>query len=154
MTDKKRVSKQSQLIRGGEQPEDALWRNVILQAIADATIQLPDYRTVFHEQMEVIRGQARRWVKQQTDDFKAVCELAGLEHQRVYEFAMSRIREANAKELAAAAANLKGSIAAANLKGSMPEVVASFSEPQRDRRTRATQKTEEIGFSQNQDSAS
>jgi hypothetical protein len=146
MTEKKKhASKQSSLVKRGEEPENALWRNVVLQAIADATIQLPDHRSAFNDKMELIRGQARRWVKMQTEDFKRVCELAGLEASRVHAFAMARIREANAKEQARTLANLKGST---------PGVVAEIADGQGDRRPPAPQKTEKIEFSQNQGSAS
>jgi hypothetical protein len=94
--------------------------------------------------MEIIRGDARRWVKQQTDDFKRVCELAGLEHSRVYAFAMARIREANAKEQAHTLANLKGST-----RG----VVAEIADGQGDRRPPAPRESTEIEYLQNRDSA-
>lgn len=146
---KSKEVKGAQLVRRGEEPEDALWRNVILQAISDATMKLPNseatYTTSFHRGMESIREKARQWVEAQSKDFRLVCELAGLEHQRVYAFAMSRIKEAIARDQARTLANLKGST-----RG----VGAENAEGQGDRRTQAPQKTEEIGFSQNQDSAS
>jgi hypothetical protein len=131
--------KQSSLVRRGEGPEDALWRNVILQAITDATLQLPSYQSVFRERMELIRGQARRWVKAQREDFQLVCQLAGLEASRVHTFAMAQIRKAIEEEQERTA-NF--------LKGSMPGVVAEIPEGQRDRRTQAAQKIANIEFSQ------
>jgi hypothetical protein len=77
-------------------------------------------------------------------DFRRVCDLAALEHTRVHAFAMSRIREAMAKEQQRTAEFVKGSL---------PGVVAEISEGVGDRCPSATQKTEKIGFSQNGDSA-
>jgi hypothetical protein len=133
------------LVRRDEQPENALWRNVVAQAIQDATMPLTDHQGQFRDQMEIIRGQARRWVKMQTDDFQRVCELAGLEASRVHTFAMTRIREAIARDQARTLAILKGST---------PGVVAEIADGQGDRRPPAPQKTEKIEFSQNQGSAS
>lgn len=144
MTEKKRASKQSSLVKRGEEPENALWRNVVAQAIEDATMPLAERQGPFRDRMEIIRGQARRWVKMQTDDFHRVCELAGLEASRVHTFAMSRIREAIARDQARAVEYVKGST---------PGVVAEIADGQGDRRPPTTQKTEEIEFSQNQDSA-
>ncbi len=127
-----------------QQGDRSLWNSVIAQAIADATIQLPDHQGVFREQMEIIRGQARRWIKLQTDDFKTVCELAGLEASRVHAFGMTQIHEAIARDLERTA-NF--------LKGSMPGVVANFQHEGGDRPTPTVQKTEEIEFSQNRDLA-
>ena len=53
---KKKAERQSSLVRRGEQPESALWRNVILQGIADATLRLPSYESEHRRQMELIQG--------------------------------------------------------------------------------------------------
>jgi len=146
MKGKKKQKRLAHALRGSEQPEDALWRSVVSQALADATMALPKTtpltvaQSVFKEQMEVIRGQARRWFKMQTEDFYQVCALAGLEASRVHAFAMQRIREAIERDQRATAEFLKGS---------MPGVVANFPDGVGDRRPRATQKNEKIEFSEN-----
>jgi hypothetical protein len=145
MTERKRREvRNPSHVRRGEQPEDAMWRHVIMQAIEDATTPLPNHPGAWRNQLELIRGQARRWIKQQTEDFRRVCDLAGLAHDRVHAFAMSRIREAMAKEQERVAEFLKGS---------NPGVVQDPPESLGDRRPMAPQKTENIGFSQNGDSA-
>jgi hypothetical protein len=141
MKRKSRVIKSSQLVRHGEEPEDSLWRNVVLQAIADATLKLPalSQPASLRRQMESIREQARRWVKAQGEDFKYVCDLAGLEAWRVHAFAMEQIRKAIDKENAR--------IVQDNfVKGSKPEVGENISEGQRDRLTQATQEIAKIDF--------
>jgi hypothetical protein len=135
----------SQLVRRSETPEDALWRNVVQQAIQDATLSLPAVcETAFSKNMARIREQAREWVAKQGEDFHAVCSLAGLEASRVHTFAMERIRKAIQAD--------HDRIAAENfLKGSAPGVVENFSECQRDRLTQSPQDSAKIDFPQNRD---
>ena len=141
---KKKAERQSSLVRRGEQPESALWRNVILQGIADATLQLPSYESEHRRQMELIRGQARRWVKLQSEDFHRVCDLAGLEASRVRAFAMAQIRKAIEEDRAR-------TVRENFLNGPNPGVVAEILEGAGDRPTPTAQKIENLEFSQNQD---
>ena len=134
---KKRDGNRATSIRD-ETPEDGLWRNVIAQAIADATLQLPDHRSIARHQTEVIRGQARRWIKLQTDDFKLVCELAGLEASRVRQFAMTKIRESIERENARTAELLTSA---------MPGVASNFLQRPPDRHASDPREAPEIGFS-------
>ena len=134
---RKKRDKTSQLVRRGESPEEALFRNVITQALQDATMRLPDYRSVQLQTAQIIRGQARRWFKLQTDDFKAVCALAGLEAQRVHKFAMTRIRESIERE------NAK---TAEFLTSAMPGVGSNFQMVAQDRPTSDPRESAEIGF--------
>lgn len=137
----------SRTVRRGEAPEDALWRNVITQAIEDATMQISErLHGALRRQREAIRQQARDWVQQQSKDFHLVCELAGLEVNRVHKFAIDEIKKSIEKE--------QQRIARENVKGSMPGVVADFLDDRSDRRASDAQETAELEFSQNQDSAS
>lgn len=141
--------RQLSLVRGEEEPEGALWRHVIVQAISDATIQLPDHRSAFHERMELIRGEARRWFKQQTEDFRRVCELAGVEHSRVHAFAMAQIRQAILKEQRRIGEALakQHQQTAEFLTSTMPGVVNNFQMEGVDRHTRTPRDGEKIEFS-------
>lgn len=145
----KREGRELSLVRRDEQPEDALWRTVIVQAISDATIQLPDHRSAFHERMELVRGEARRWFKQQTADFRRVCELAGLEHRRVHAFAMAQIRKAMLSEqLQIREALAKQHQQTAEfLTSTMPGVVKNFQMEGADRPARTARDGEKIEFS-------
>jgi hypothetical protein len=140
---RKKRKPNSQLVRHSETPEDALWRNVILQAIEDATWPLPaTCETTFSKNMARIREQAREWVAQQGKDFHAVCSLAGLEASRVHTFAMERIRKAIQAD--------HDRIATENfLKGSIPGVVENFADGSRDRLTQSPQDSAKIDFPQN-----
>ena len=91
---------------------------------------------------EIIRGDARRWFKMQHEDFRTVCESAGVDAGRVHAFAMTKIREAIA---------IEHQRTAEFLKGSMPGVVAEIAKELGDRPTPTAQKTENLEFSQNQD---
>ena len=137
----KKQSRQSSLVHRGEQPEGALWRNVLLQALADATLRLPSSQSLcFGNEMEIIRGQARRWIKAQREDFQLVCELAGLEASRVHAFAMAQIRKSIEEEHERTARENF-------VKGSEPSgVVQSFLECQGDRTDRATRDSSKIDF--------
>lgn len=134
----------SQMVRRSETPEDALWRNVILQAIGDATLSLPAgfYAS---RQMAKVRKQAREWVAQQGEDFHAVCSLAGLESSRVHTFAMEKIKASIQQENAKIAERLAENF----LKGSTPGVVENFADGSRDRLTQSPQDSAKIDFSQN-----
>lgn len=136
---KKKVKKQSSLVRRGEEPESALWRNVILQAIADATLRLPSYEGENKRQMELIRGKARRWIKLQSEDFHRVCELAGLEASRVRAFAMAQIRKAIEEDRAR-------TVRENFLNGPSRGVVAEISKELGDRPTGAEQEIENLEF--------
>ena len=140
----KKKARQSNLVRPGEEAESALWRNVILQAIADATLRLPSYESEHRRQMELIRGQARRWIKFQSEDFHRVCELAGLDAGRVRAFAMAQIRKAIEEGHAR-------TVRENFLNGPSRGVVAEIAKELGDRPTPTAQKTENLEFSQNQD---
>lgn len=92
--------------------------------------------------LEKIRNQARQWVAKQQEDFRTVCELAGLEADRVHAFVMAKIREAIERDH-------QETVTRNFVKGSDPGVGATFSEGVGDRRPRSTQKTDKIEFSQN-----
>ena len=131
----------SQMVRRSETPEDALWRNVILQAIGDATLSLPAgfYAS---RQMAKVREQAREWVAKQGEDFHTVCSLAGLEASRVHTFAMERIRKAIQAD--------HDRIATENfLKGSVPGGVTENLDGERDRLTQPPQDSAKTDFPQN-----
>ena len=142
---RKKRKPNSQLVRHSETPEDALWRNVILQALTDATWPLPaGCETVFSKQMAHIRDQAREWVAKQGEDFHAVCSLAGLEASRVHTFAMERIRKAIQAD--------HDRIANENfLTGPIPGVVENFADGSGDRLTQSPQDSAKIDFPQNRD---
>ena len=145
---KKRKLASSQMVRRSETPEDALWRNVILQAIEDATWPLPAVcETTFSKNMGRIREQAREWVAQQGKDFHAVCSLAGLEASRVHTFAMEKIKASIQQENAKIAERLAENF----LKGSTPGVVENFADGSRDRLTQSPQNSAKIDFPQNRD---
>lgn len=126
-------------VKRGEQPEDALWRNVLLQAIADATLKVPSHEGTVRNQMALIRDQARRYVELQCEDFKQVCELAGLEAGRVHAFAMAQIRQAIEKEH-------QRTVQDNFVKGSKPGVVENIVDGERDRLTPVAQETAKIDF--------
>jgi len=138
------MKRQPSLVRRGEQPESALWRNVILQGIADATLRLPSYESEHRRKMELIRGQARRWFKFQSEDFHRVCELAGLDASRIHTFAMAQIRKAIEEGHAR-------TVRENFLNGPNRGVVAEIAKELGDRPTPTAQKIENLEFSQNQD---
>ena len=134
----------SQMVRRSETPEDALWRNVILQAIGDATLSLPaGFYASRH--MAKVREQAREWVAKQGEDFHTVCSLAGLEASRVHTFAMEKIKASIQQENAKIAERLAENF----LKGSTPGVVENFADGSRDRLTQSPQDSAKIDFPQN-----
>jgi hypothetical protein len=136
---KKKRDKTSQLVRRGEAPEEALFRNVVTQAIEDATMRLPTLSETTQARLKVlIRDQAREWVRRQGEDFRLVCELAGLEASCVHQFAMTKIRESIERE------NAK---TAERLTSAMPGVVSNFLEGHQDRHTSDARGGPEIGFS-------
>ena len=117
---------------------------MILQGIADATFRLPSYESEHRRQMELIRGQARRWIKFQSEDFHRVCELAGLEASRVRAFAMAQIRKAIEEDRAR-------TVRENFLNGPNPGVVAEIPKELGDRPTRPAQEIENLEFSQKQE---
>lgn len=142
---RKKRDKTSQLVRRGESPEEALFRNVITQALQDATMHCRTYCTAQSQTAEIIRGQARRWFKMQTEDFRTVCALAGLEAQRVHQFAMTKIRESIERDSAKTAEHLTSA---------MPGVGANFLKAAPDRPTSDRRESAEIEFLQNEVSSS
>lgn len=145
----KKKNRTPSLVRRNEQPEDALWRNVVTQAIQDATMTIPqtacDYSVFYMYQLrerKKIRDQARKWIAKQQEDFHTVCSLAGLEADRVHAFAMAKIREAMEREH-------QETVTRNFVRGSEPGVGANFSEGVGDRRPSTTQKSEKLEFFQN-----
>jgi hypothetical protein len=143
----------SHLVRS-EAPEDALWRNVVRQAIDDATMRITaTVNTAFGRDMTRIRDQAREWITEQRKDFRLVCELAGLEHQRVHALAMGRIKEAIQKEHNARAERLAAEsaerLAAESSVRLDRGVVDNFSGEAPDRYASDARESPEIGFCEN-----
>lgn len=69
-----------------EVPEVALFRAVIAQAIADATIEIPVNGSSYHwVVVERHRIYARRWLTRNSEDFRLVCEYGALEPDAVLE---------------------------------------------------------------------
>jgi hypothetical protein len=130
-----------------EAPEDALWRNVVTQALQDATMEISAILTTqFGRNMARIRDQAREWITAQGKDFKLVCELAGLEASRVHTFAMGKIKEAIQQEHNARAERL-----AAELSSSAaPGVGLDFAARGPDRHASDPRESSQIGFCENE----
>jgi len=138
----KKAKRPPQTVRRDEGPEDALWRNVITQAIEDATLRISERcKAAIRAQREHMRDQARNWVERQGEDFRLVCELAGLESSRVHQFAMTKIRESIERDSARTAELLTSA---------MPGVVPNFLQRPPDRPTSDAREAAEIGFSQNE----
>src|SRR6201999_4008384 len=106
MTARRREIVNSRVVCPGGDRHVALWRNVILQAVTDATLkiralqsdQITAIQKAHHAQLMRIREGARQWIAAQNKDFQLTCDLAGLDHSRVYEFAIAEIRKAEARE--------------------------------------------------------
>lgn len=110
-----------------------------MQAIQDATMRISERRIGYaREQLEAVRRQARNWIKLQGEDFRLVCELAGLEAQRVHQFAMAKVRESIDAERERATSEILG--------GSMPGVVPNFLKAAPDRHASDPRESAEIGF--------
>jgi hypothetical protein len=153
---RKKGEKEQHKSRRDEAPEDALWRHVIMQAIADATTPLTETQ-MNNTAQRLVRQRAREWFEQQSRDFKLVCELAGLEHDRVHRFAMDKIKASIEAQQRATMDNIKAkvtnAIVQANvqtaefLTSTMPGVVRNFQMEGQDRPTSVTRDCEKIGFS-------
>jgi hypothetical protein len=130
-------------IKRDEQPEDALWRHVITQAIQDAARKLSANGSGA-ERAAIV--QARQWFSLQCKDFHDVCSMAGLEAANVHAFAMAQIRKTidDAHE---------ATVTENFLKGSMPGVVAEIRDGLGDRSAPTAQENYEIDFSQNRNLA-
>jgi hypothetical protein len=59
--------------------EKSLWKAVICQAIEDATTKSAQKRRL------LIKRRALKWIEEDEEDFKAVCDLAGYNHKKVKE---------------------------------------------------------------------
>ena len=81
-------------MRRSETPEDALWRNVIAQAILMRPSALPSYGGLRDQMEHNSRAKRARWVQNKARISTRVCSLAGLEADRVHAFAMAQIRKA------------------------------------------------------------
>ena len=75
--------------------------------------------------------------ERQGEDFRLVCELAGLEASRVHQFAMTKIRESIERDSARTAELLTSA---------MPGVVPNFLQRPPDRPTSDAREAAEIGF--------
>ena len=138
---------QSSLVRRSETPEDALWRNVIMQALQDATRNISGrVEGQFKKQMAALQQQARDWFALQSEDFHDVCSMAGLDASNVHAFAMAQIRKTiDEAHEATVTENF--------LKGSGPGVVAEITDGFGYRPKPTAQKIDEIEFSQNREFA-
>lgn len=135
----KKDTKQSKLVRRGESPEEALCRNVILQALTDATMVISDkVKEAQRRDLQRIRDQARDWIESQHQNFRMFCDLAGLEASRVHQFAMAKIRESIQREHVRTAELLTSTV---------PGVGVNFCSGPQDRPTSDTRDGEQIGFS-------
>jgi len=142
-------------VRGDEEPEEALWRHVIIQAIDDATMPLTESRM---KRTSVIldRQRAREWLLGNSERFRLACELAGAEIEQVRALARKLIEQADAQQRAAmnsikaTAMNLLANQqeqAAKVLAVTMPRVVDNFPMEAADRRTSVARECEKIEFS-------
>jgi hypothetical protein len=81
-------------------PERELWASVIIQAMAEACAEDPKTqpkpdakkRTTVGE----LRTRARRWLLSDSDDFRKVCEYAGVDPDAVRQRIAKRLKKARA----------------------------------------------------------
>lgn len=148
MTEKrkpKETRNSSSLVRRDESPEEALFRNVILQAITDATMVISDkVKEAQRRNLQRIRDQARDWIESQHPRFRLCCESAGLEASRVHTFAMMKIRESIQREHVRTAALLTSTV---------PGVGANFCSGPQDRPPSDARDGAKIGFSTQDENA-
>jgi hypothetical protein len=67
--------------------EKHLWKAVICQAIEDATSRSSKKRFV------CVKQRAIKWLTEDNDDFKAVCDLAGYNHKTVKKNVLEMIKD-------------------------------------------------------------
>jgi hypothetical protein len=75
--------------------ERALWCAVIQQAIDDATANTIPGIARNSPNAALIKDRARKWLLGNSDDFLAVCELAGIEPRHIHAHAREMIGEAS-----------------------------------------------------------
>lgn len=143
-------------VRRDEEPEGALWRHVIWQALQDATTPLTNSQM---KKPSVIldRQRAREWLLGNSERFRMACEFAEVQIEQVRALARRLIKQADAKQRVVlndikatamnALANQQQQMAAELLTSAMPGVVNSFQMEGRDRRSSAARDGEKIEFS-------
>lgn len=142
-------------VRRDEQPEEALWRHVIMQAIDDATTPLTESRM---KKTSVIldRQRAREWLLGNSERFRMACEFAEVQIEQVRALARRLIEQADAKQrvvlndIKATTMNALASQqqqTAELLTSTMPGVVKNFQMESPDRRTSIARDCEKIEFS-------
>lgn len=70
-----------------ENCEKSLWKAVICQAIEDATTKSTQ------ERRKLAQRRAIKWITEDNDDFKTVCELAGYNHKEVKKNILDIVRQ-------------------------------------------------------------
>src|SRR6185437_12231003 len=86
-------------VRPGEEPEEALWRHVIMQAIDDATKPLTETQMKRNTD-RLDRVRAREWLLGDSERFRLACEMAGANIQQVRALARKLIEQADAQQRA------------------------------------------------------
>ncbi len=67
--------------------EKSLWKAVLCQAIEDATTRSAKSRRL------LAKRRAIKWIMEDNDDFKAVCDLAGYSHRVVKQNIMDIVQD-------------------------------------------------------------
>jgi hypothetical protein len=142
-------------VRPGEEPEEALWRHVILQAIDDATKPLTETQ-MKQGTVRLDRLRAREWLLGDSERFRMACALAGANIEQVRAHVRKLIEQADAQQQAAMdgikatamslVANQQQQVSDL-LTSTMPGVVENFQMEAQDRRTSFARDPVQIDFS-------